>query len=121
MKTINVREIDEIKISTKDKEYICSFNMLSMAYIQEQLAFIKKEWIDLSPGDLCRLVLYGGIRANDEDFTYEDAGVIARAMSPGAYVEIMNAYHSSVMSDLDKKKQSEIKKLTAQYMAKHQR
>ena len=121
MKTINVREIDEIKISTKDKEYICSFNMLSMAFIQEQLALINKEWIDLSPADLCRLVIYGGIRANDEEFTYEDAGVITRALSPGAYTEIMSAYHSSVMSDMDKKKQAEIKKLTAQYMAKHQR
>ena len=118
MKTIKVAPIDEIKISLKDKDLICSFNMLSMAYIQDELAKLDCDWKEISPAKMAQLVLYGGIKSNDEDFTLEEAGQLVRALGPGNYGEIMSMYTEAVYSGLDKKGRENLKKLTAQYMEK---
>ena len=63
------------------------------------------------------MVLYGGIKANHEEFTFEDAGVLVRALGPSSFNDIMNIYQNSILSGLDKKGKENLKKLTAQYMA----
>lgn len=121
MKTIKVAPIDEIKIELKDKAYICSFNMLSMSYIQEELVRMNCDWTEITQIKMCQLIIYGGIKSNDEDFTFEDAEKLVRILPPSSYGEIMSIYTDSVMSGMDKKAKENLKKLTAQYMAKHQR
>lgn len=121
MKTIKVAPIDEIKIELKDKTYICSFNMLSMAYIQDELTKLNCDWTEITQMKMCQLILYGGIKSNDEEFTFEDATKLVRILPPSSYGEIMSIYTESVMSGMDKKAKDNLKKLTAQYMAKHQK
>lgn len=118
MKTIKVAPLDEIEIQLKDKKLICSFNMLSMAYIQEELVRLDCDWTEISQAIMCQLVLYGGIKSNEEDFTYEEAGQLVRVMGPSSYNEIISMYSNSIMSGMDKKAQENLKKLSAQYMAK---
>ena len=121
MKTIKVAPIDEIKIELKDKAYICSFNMLSMSYIQEELARMNCDWTEITQGKMCQLVLYGGIKGNDETFTFEEAGQLTRLLGPSSYSEIISMYIDSIMSGLDKKGKENLKKLSAQYMEKLQK
>lgn len=121
MKTINVAPIDEIEIKLKDKKYICSFNMLSMAYIQEELVKLNCDWTEISQAKMCQLIVYGGIKGNDEEFTFEDAGKLVRLLGPANYNEIVSMYSNSITSGLDKKAQENLKKLSAQYMAKLQK
>ena len=116
MKTINVAPIDEIEIKLKDKTYICSFNMLAMAYMQEELVKLDIEWTKITQSTICQMVLYGGIKANHEEFTFADAGVLVRALGPSSFNDIMNIYQNSILSGLDKKGKENLKKLTAQYM-----
>lgn len=121
MRTINVAPLDEIEIKLKDKTYLCSFNMLSMAYIQDELTKLDCDWTEITQMKMCQLIIYGGIKGNDEDFTFEDAEKLVRILPPSSYGEIMSIYTDSVMSGMDKKAKENLKKLTAQYMAKHQR
>lgn len=121
MKTIKVAPIDEIKIELKDKAYICSFNMISMSYIQEELARMNCDWTEITPAKMCQLVLYGGIKSNDDSFTFEEAGQLTRLLGPGSYTEITSMYTDSIMSGLDKKGKENLKKLSAQYMARLQK
>jgi len=118
MKTINVAPINEIEIKLTDKTYICSFNMLSMAYMQEELVKLDIDWEKLTQSNICQLVVYGGIKANHEEFTYEEAGVLVRALGPSDYGEIINLYQSSIMNSLDKEGKENLKKLSAQYIKK---
>lgn len=121
MKSINVAPLDEIEIKLKDKTYICSFNMLSMAYIQEELVKLDCDWTEITPAKMCQLVLYGGIKGNDEEFTFEEAGELARLLGPANYNEIVSMYSNSITSGMDRKAQANLKKLSAQYMAKLQK
>lgn len=118
MKTIKVAPIDEVKIQLKDKDLICSFNMISMAYIQDELAKLDCDWTEINPAQMATLVIYGGIKSNEEDFTLEDATKLVRALGPGNYGEIMNMYTEAIYANLDKKGRENLKKLTAQYMEK---
>lgn len=121
MKTIKVAPIDEIKIELKDKAYVCSFNMLSMSYIQEELVRMNCDWTEISQAKMCQLVLYGGIRGNDDTFTFEEAGQLVRLLGPSSYTEIISMYTESIVNGLDKKGKENLKKLSAQYMAKLQK
>lgn len=118
MKTISVAPINEIEIKLTDKTYICSFNMLSMAYMQEELVKLDIDWEKLTQSNICQLVVYGGIKANHEEFTYEEAGCLVRALGPSNYNEIINLYQSSIMNSLDKEGKENLKKLSAQYIKK---
>mgnify|MGYP007032359727 CR=1 FL=1 len=118
MKTISVAPINEIEIKLTDKTYICSFNMLSMAYMQEELVKLDIDWEKLTQSNICQLVVYGGIKANHEEFTYEEAGFLVRALGPSNYNEIISLYQSSIMNSLDKEGNENLKKLSAQYIKK---
>ena len=68
MVTVNVKPVPEVLIKLKDKSYKCSFNMIAMANIQEALGTLEGEEhiTNISPAHMCALVLYAGIKANDD-------------------------------------------------------
>lgn len=91
--------------------------MLSMSYIQEELVRLNCDWTEITQAKMCQLVLYGGIKSNDDTFTFEEAGQLTRILGPSSYTEIISMYTDSIMSGLDKKGRENLKKLSAQYMA----
>ena len=119
MKTIHVKPVPEIAIKLKDKTYKCTFNMLAMANMQEAFGTLEKEeGIDtISPAHMCAFVLYAGIKANDDDFTMDEAKALAMAIGPGSYGEIIGMFNEAVMDSIDDKTEKELKKTLAQKVA----
>jgi len=117
MKTIKVKPIEEIQFVLKNKKYLCSFNMLSMAYMQEAISSLDGRLDELSTAHLVSLMLYAGIKANDETFTQEKANALAMQLDPGCFSDIISSYESAVMSSMDEKEQAQLKKMMAQYLA----
>ena len=118
MITVNVKPVQEILIKLKDKEYVCSFNMLAMANMQEALGtLVDGENIsNISPAHMCAFVLYSGIKANNEDFTMDEAKALAMQMGPGAYGEIIGLFNDSVTDSMNEKDKKQLKKIIAQMM-----
>lgn len=117
MKTIVVKPVQEIEIQLTDKSYKCSFNMLCMANMQESIQTLGNQNIaEISPAHMCALVLYSGIKANDETFTMDEAKALAMNIGPGAYGDIIGSFNESVIDSLDEKDAKQLKKLMAQMM-----
>lgn len=115
MKTINVKPVESIKIQLKDKTYICTFNMLSMAYIQECMGELGKITLgEVSPARMASILLYGGIKANDEEITYEEAQALAIQMGPANYGEIIGAFNASMIDSMQEEDANALKKYIAQ-------
>jgi len=117
MKTIKVKPIEEIEFVLKDKKYLCSFNMMSLIYMQEALGDIDGRLDELSTAHLVSLMLYSGIRANDDNFTVEEANALAMQLDPGCYSEVISSYEKAVTGNMSAKELNKLKKLTAQYLA----
>ena len=103
MKTIKVKPIDPIQIQLKDKAYTCTFSMMGMAYMQEELGNLKCN----SPARMTALILYSGIRPNEPDFTIEEANALAVQMGPSHYSDIIGAYNEAIYGSMDKMGQNE--------------
>lgn len=115
MKTINVKPVESIKIQLKDKTYICTFNMLSMAYIQECLGELGEMKLgEISPARMASILLYGGIRANDESITYEEAQALAIQMGPANYGDVIATFNASMLDSMQEEDAKAIKKFIAQ-------
>lgn len=117
MKTIKVKPIEPIKIQLKDREYLCTFSMLGMAYMQEEIVKLECKLNEVSPAHMTALILYAGIRPNDPEFTMEKANALAIMMGPSCYSDIIGAYNDAVYDSLDSNGQNEIKKMMAQYLS----
>lgn len=115
MKTINVKPVEDIEIRLKGRTYICSFNMLTMAYLQEEIVKIKGTINEVSPAHTAALILYAGIKTNEPDFTVEEANALALNMSPAHYVEIMGHFNESMLTSMSKEQDMAAKNLIAQY------
>lgn len=115
MKTINVKPVEDIEIRLKDKTYVCSFNMLTMAYLQEEIVKIRGTINEVSPAHTAALVLYAGIKTNEPDFTVEEANALALQMGPAHYEDIMANFNEAVFTSMSKKQDLAAKKLIAQY------
>ncbi len=115
MKTINVKPVEDISIRLKDKTYTCSFNMLTMAYLQEEIVKIKETISEVSPAHTAALILYAGIKTNEPDFTVEEANALALNMSPAHYAEIMGHFNESMLTSMSKEQDMAAKKMIAQY------
>ncbi len=106
-KKITALPADEIIIDFKDREFKATFNMLAVGYMQEKLMKPGKE--KLSIVEFGSLVLYGGIKANHEDFTIEEARALALSIRPTDLNEIIEAYmesagtNSEIMDEAKKK------------------
>jgi len=118
MVTINVKPVPELLIKLKDKDYVCSFNMLCMANMQEALGTFEDEenLANISPAHMCALVLYAGIKANDESFTLDEAKALAMKIGPGSYGEIIGEFNKSVSDSMNEKDAKLLKKMLAQKM-----
>lgn len=117
MKTIKVKPVESIRIQLEDKDYVCSFNMLAMATMQEAISKLDCNLNEVSPAHMTALILYSGIKPNEAEFTLEDANALAMQMDPACYSEIMNMYNDAIfesMNDEDKKK---LKKMMALYLS----
>lgn len=106
-KKITALPADEIIIDFNDREFKATFNMLAVGYMQEKLMKPGKE--KLSIMEFGSLVLYGGIKANHEDFTIEEARALALSIRPTDLNEIIEAYmesagtNSEIMDEAKKK------------------
>lgn len=118
MVTINVKPVQEILIKLKNKEYVCSFNMLAMANMQEALGTLTdgENLTNISPAHMCAFVLYSGIKANDDNFTMDEAKALAMQIGPGAYGEIIGLFNESVTDTMNDKDRKQLKKMLAQMM-----
>lgn len=116
MVTINVKKVPEVCIKLKDKSYICSFNMLCMANMQEALGTFEEDenLANISPAHMCALVLYAGIKANEDAFTIEEAKALAMQIGPGAYGDIIGMFNESVADSMSEKDSKMLKKMIAQ-------
>ena len=116
MITVNVKPVPEVLIKLKDKSYKCSFNMIAMANIQEALGTLEGEEhiTNISPAHMCALVLYAGIKANDDSFTMPEAKALAMQMNPGSYGEIIGMFNDAVSDSMNEKDKAALKKMLAQ-------
>lgn len=116
MKTIKVKPIDPIQIQLNDKEYICTFSMLGMAYMQEELGKLEGKLNEISPARMTALILYSGIKPNEPEFTIEEANALAVQMGPSHYSDIIGAYNEAIYDSMDQSGQDKLKKAIAQYL-----
>lgn len=115
MKTINVMPVESIRIKLKDREYICTFNMLSMAYMQECLANLKDVRLDeISPARMASFILYSGIKPNRDEFTLDEAEALAMSMGPSNYSDIIGEFNNLMYDSANEKDKDSIKKQIAQ-------
>lgn len=118
MVTINVKPVPEILIKFKDRSYVCTFNMIAMANMQEAIGTIEDgESLDaISPAHMCAFVLYSGIKANNEEFTMDEAKALAMQIGPGSYGEIIGMFNEAVSDSMNEKDRKLLKKMLAQKM-----
>lgn len=117
MKKIKVKPIEEIEFVLNDRTYLCSFNMLSMAYMQEAITSLDCRLDELSTAHLVGMMLYAGIKANDINFTQEEANALAMQLDPGCFGEIISSYEEAVTGSMTEKDKEDLKKMVAQYLA----
>lgn len=116
MKTINVLPVEELEIKFKDgKTYKASFNMLAVGHMQQ--ALLSKDVEDISVMEFGAVVLYGTIKANEPDFTLDEARALALAMRPADLNDIIQEYMDSMGADNELVKESQ-KKVIAQMLIK---
>lgn len=90
--------------------------MICMANMQEALGTFDGEenLANISPAHMSALVLYAGIKANDETFTMDEAKALAMNIGPGSYGEIIGMFNQSVSDSLNEKDSKLLKKMLAQ-------
>lgn len=118
MVTINVKPVPQILIKFKDREYVCTFNMVAMANMQEAMGTLEgdENLTSISPAHMCAFVLYSGIKANDETFTLEEAKALSMQIGPGSYGEIIGMFNEAVSDSMNEKDRKLLKKMLAQKM-----
>ena len=90
--------------------------MIAMANIQEALGTLEGEEhiANISPAHMCALILYAGIKANDDSFTMPEAKALAMQMGPGSYGEIIGMFNDAVSDSMNEKDRAVLKKMLAQ-------
>lgn len=116
MRTINVKPVESILIKLKDKDFVCTFNMLAMAHMQEAINKLDCRLDEIAPAHMTALVLYSGIKVNEPDFTMEEANALAMQMDVSCYGEIMGAYNEVMFDSMGDEEKAALKKMTAQYL-----
>lgn len=107
-KRITALPAEEICIEFKDKELIATFNMRAVGYMQQEL--LKKKSKKSSILEFGAVVLYGGIKANNPNFTIEEARALSVAMNPSSLNEIIEIYAESAGSPAENELLDEAKK-----------
>lgn len=95
-KKISILPASELDLEFTDGTVLkASFNMAAVAYMQEAL-FEYTEKIDMT--EFGAIVLYGAIKVNHDEYTIEDAKVLAKGMAPVSLNEIISEYTNSLGS-----------------------
>ena len=63
---------------------------------------------------MASILLYGGIRANDESITYEEAQALAIQMGPANYGDVIATFNASMLDSMQEEDAKAIKKFIAQ-------
>lgn len=118
MRVIKVKPVESIHIELKDKEFIFTPNMACMANYQEEIAKLEDVKLkDVSPARNAAIILYSGIKANQEDFTMEEAVALTQIMGPANYGDIIGAFNDSFYDSLSTGDKADLKKVMAQLMS----
>ncbi len=89
--------------------------MIAMSYMQESLTSLGEQNVaEISPAHMCALILYAGIKSNDESFTMDEAKALALNIGAGAYGEIMGMFNKSVIESMNDEDKKSLKKIWAQ-------
>ncbi|WP_143318926.1 hypothetical protein [Clostridium sp. HBUAS56010] len=105
---ITAMPVEEIIIAFNDKEMVATFNMKAVSYMQQELFKSKKKKNSIT--EFGSLVLYGGIKANDPNFTIEEARALALTINPSSLNEIIEAYTESIGASAENELLDEAKK-----------
>ena len=116
MKKICVKEANEVEIQFRDKTFVATFNMRAVMFMQEELNKIGLERISFV--HFAAIVLYAGIRANNEDYTMDEAKALAMTISPADLNSIVEEYVQSVNGVSVAENEEQLKKVIAQMLGK---
>lgn len=116
-KTINVQPANEILISFRDKQFLCTFNMRAMTYLNEELYRMEKQADTLCSEHFAAILLYAGIKANHPDYTIDEATALALTVRPVDVNDIISLFNESNGNAVDEELEDSIaKKIIAQVL-----
>ena len=95
MRKIAVAPANEVEIQFSDKSFVATFNMKAICYMQEELIRLNKDMEEIPIVEFGAIVLYAGIKANQEDYTMEEARALALAIRPADLNDIISDYLDS--------------------------
>lgn len=117
MKRIKVAPVEEIAIELTDKTYVCSFNMLAMAYMQEEIVKLDCNFDEVPPARTAAMILYAGIKSKDPSFTMDEANALVVQMGAGNYGDILGSFTEAVFNSLSEESNDLAKKEVARYLS----
>ena len=116
MKKICVKEANQVEIQFLDRTFLATFNMKAVMFMQEELNKIGLKQISFV--QFAAVVLYAGIKANDDDYTMEEANALALTISPADLNSIVEEYVESVNGVSLAENEEQLKKVVAQILGK---
>lgn len=118
MKSIKVKPVESVCIELKDKKYIWTPNMACMANYQEEIVKLGATKLkEVSAARNAAIILYAGIKVNEEDFTMEEAVALTMSMGMANYGDIISEFNNSFFDSLNMEDQVGLKKIMAQMMS----
>lgn len=114
-KKIYVKDAPEIELEFKDgKKYVATFNMKSFMYFQEMIEKYGME--NLSVVHMCAIILYAGIKVNQNEFTEEEANKIVFHLPLDNVNDIISEFTDEMDAALPEKQKEIQKKMMAHYL-----
>lgn len=118
MKKIIVKPVEPILIQFNDKEYVCTFSMLSTAYFQEELGKLDVKLNEIAPAHMASIILYSGLKVNHPEITLDETKALAIQMGPSYYGDIIKEWNDAFYDSMSDEEQKLAKKQMAQFIAK---
>jgi len=117
MKKITARPANEIEIQFADDTImLATFNIKAMRYMMEMLYEKEKVAADIPIEEFGAVIIYSGIKANNPEFTIEEANALALSMNPADLNEIINSYNESTGIMDQETEEAVTKKVIAQIL-----
>lgn len=117
MKKITARPANEIEIQFADDTImLATFNIKAMRYMMEMLYEKEKVAADMPIEEFGAVIIYSGIKANNPEFTIEEANALALSMNPADLNEIINSYNESTGIMDQETEEAVTKKVIAQIL-----
>lgn len=117
MKKITARPANEIEIQFADDTImLATFNIKAMRYMMEMLYEKEKVAADIPIEEFGAVIIYSGIKANNHEFTIEEANALALSINPADLNEIINSYNESTGIMDQETEEAVTKKVIAQIL-----